>query len=38
MALAAVREVIRRCPEMTYREANDFAGHIIRHVSLYQIG
>ncbi len=32
---AAVREVIRRCPEMTHREADDFAGHIIRHVSLY---
>ncbi len=31
---AAVREVIRKCPEMAHREADDFAGHIIRHVSL----
>jgi hypothetical protein len=30
---AAVREVIRKCPEMTHREANDFPWHIIRHVS-----
>ena len=26
---AAVREVIRECPEMTHREAGGFAGHII---------
>ena len=32
---AAVREVIRRHPEMTHREADGFAQSIIRYVSLY---
>ena len=31
---AAVREVIQRCPEMSHREAYEFAGHIVGHVSL----
>jgi hypothetical protein len=33
--LGAVGEVIRKCPENTHREADEFAGHIIRHLSLY---
>jgi len=32
---AAVREVIKRHPEMTHREADGFAQSIIRYVSLY---
>jgi hypothetical protein len=32
---AAVREVIKRHPEMTHREADSFAQSIIRYVSLY---
>jgi hypothetical protein len=32
---AAVREVIKRHPEMTHREADAIAQHIIRYVSLY---
>ena len=32
---APVREVIKHHPEMTDREADHFAQHIIRHVSLY---
>jgi hypothetical protein len=31
----AVRDVIQHCPEMSRREANQYAGHIIRYVSLY---
>ena len=29
---AAVREVIEKCPEMTHREADEYAGHIVRYV------
>ena len=32
---AAVREVIKRHPEMTHREAVAFAQSIIRYVSIY---
>jgi hypothetical protein len=32
---AAVREVMKHHPEMTHREADHFAQHIIRYVSLY---
>ena len=32
---AAVREVIKRHPEMTHREADAFAQSIIRYVSVY---
>jgi hypothetical protein len=31
---AAVREVIKRHPEMIHREADSFVQHIIRYVSL----
>ena len=32
---AAVRAVIEKCPERGHREADEYAGHIVRYVSLY---